>query len=199
MKHGILLAILLLLGSACTVGGVRQIPPEPTLYLLTAVGDPARVTFASDRVLRVSPPRAEPGFDGDGIVYTETPLALYYFSESRWADAPARMLTPLLVETLERSGAFRAVLTSPGGGSADYQLDIKLLRLQHEFFEQPSRVRVGMRAGLIDTATNRVLASRSFETTEASPSEDAFGGVQAANTAVARLLAEIADFVVDSL
>lgn len=197
MKHYWIAMLLLLVTSACTV--VRQVPPEPTVYLLTAVGTPAPVSAPRDAVLRVAIPRAEPGFENDGLVYTETPSALYAYRESRWADAPAQMLTPLLVATLERSGAFRAIVTQTGSGRADYQLEVQLLRLQQEFYSTPSQVRLSLRASLIDVGHRQVVASRTFHTLQPAPTDNAYGGVQAANAAVAELLAKIADFVVRSL
>ena len=191
------MVMLLLVTSACTM--VRQVPPEPTVYLLTAVGDPTPVIMPRDAVLRIAIPRAEPGFESDGMVYTETPAALYVYRESRWADVPAQMLTPLLVDTLERSGAFRAIVTQPGSGRADYQLEVRLLRLQQEFYTTPSQVRLGLRASLIDVSHRQVVASRTFHTLQPAPTDNAYGGVQAANAAVAELLAEVADFVVRSL
>lgn len=190
MRHWIPLLALLTL-AAC---GVNPPSSEPRTYLLEAVGrSPA--TAAGDRVLLITRPRAEPGYDSDGIAYTETPLALNYYTKSRWADAPARMLGPLLVETLERGGAFRAVVIAPSSVAADLQLDVTLLRLQQSFLHHPSRVELALRVRLIDTSDNRVLASRTFETTEPAPSEDAYGGVQAANIALERMLSELAAFV----
>lgn len=189
MKRLLLLPLLLL--AAC---GVNPPAGEPRTYLLEAVGRaPAAAT--GDQVLLISRPRAEPGYDSDGIAYTETPLSLSYYTRSHWADAPARMLAPLLVETLERGGAFRAVVLAPSSVAADLQLDVTLLRLQQSFLHRPSRVELALRARLIDIAGNRVLAGRTFETTEPAPSEDAYGGVQAANIALERVLTELAAFV----
>ncbi len=191
MKRLILLPLLLL--AAC---GVNPPADEPRTYLLEAVGRPATVA-TGDGVLLITTPRAEPGYDTNGIAYTETPLSLNYYTRSRWADAPARMLAPLLVETLERSGAFRAVITSPSSVAADVQLDVTLLRLQQSFLQRPSRVELALRARLIDTSDNRVLASRTFEAMESAPSEDAYGGVQAANAVLERVLTELAAFVTE--
>jgi cholesterol transport system auxiliary component len=191
MKRWALLLVLLLL-VAC---GVNRPVGEPRTYLLEAVGRSPSAA-AGDLVLLITRPSAEPGFDSDGIAYTETPLSLSYYTQSRWADAPARMLGPLLVETLERSGAFRAVVIAPSSVAADLQLDVTLLRLQQSFLQSPSRVELALRARLIDIADNRVLAGRTFEATEPTPSEDAYGGVQAANAALERVLTELAGFVV---
>lgn len=81
----------------------------------------------------------------------------------------------------------------------DLRLDINLIRLQQEFFQQPSQVRVTLRAKLIDVASSHILSTQLFEAVEPAPSEDAAGGVQAANLAVARLLREVTEFVLNHM
>jgi hypothetical protein len=51
-----------------------------------------------------------------------------------------------------------------------------------------------VRAKLIDIPTDHVLGTQLFEIVEPAPSEDAYGGVQAANKAVQRLLGELQEF-----
>jgi cholesterol transport system auxiliary component len=94
------------------------------------------------------------------------------------------MLGPLLVTAIEKSAAFRAVVLTPGAASGDLRLDTMIVRLQHEFQSQPSRVRFTLRATLVDDKTRRVLAWREFEATAPARTEDAYGGVLAANQAV---------------
>ena len=55
---------------------------------------------------------------------------------------------------------------------------------------------VTLRAQLVDLGTQRVVASRLFDIREAAPSEDAYGGVLAANRAVPRLLEELVAFCI---
>jgi len=47
---------------------------------------------------------------------------------------------------------------------------------------------------LVDLREGRVLAAAQFEETQNAPSEDAYGGVIAANRALQRMLARVADF-----
>jgi cholesterol transport system auxiliary component len=56
-----------------------------------------------------------------------------------------------------------------------------------------------LRAQLIDVASLRVLSTQLFEAVEIAPSENAYGGVQAANIALGRLLGELADFVLATM
>jgi cholesterol transport system auxiliary component len=60
-------------------------------------------------------------------------------------------------------------------------------------------VRVALRAQLIDHRRQKVIGTRSFEIFEPAPSEDAYGGVIAANRAATRLLDELAQWVIATM
>ncbi len=154
----------------------------------TAAGGSGRLT------LEVSPARDFPGFDSARMVYVKRPSELDYFARNRWVDTPARMLTPLLVQALERSGAFRAVVRGSGPVTAQLRLDSEVVRLQQEFLHKPSRVRLTVRVQLIDLAGRRVLGSREFDVSEPAPSDDPYGGVIAANQVLRRVLGEVVEF-----
>ena len=164
-------------------------------YVLDAAAPPQPASSTIDKVLLVNTPQAQPGFDSQGIAYTLTPLAVDYYTKSQWADTPALMFAPLIVRSLESTGAFRAVLTPPTPVLDDLRLDIDIIRLQQEFYETPSKVRFTLRAKLFDVASGHVLATQLFEAVEPAPSEDAYGGVLAANAAAQQILGQIRDFV----
>ncbi len=172
-------------------------PPAPAQF---ALDDPAPaepsppMSAAAGPTLIVSAPRAAAGFDTRRIVYLRQPHELEAFAYHQWVDTPVQMLAPLIAQAVERSGAFRAVLRAPSAAIAELRLDTELIRLQHEFLVQPSRVRLTLRAVMVDTATRRVLAWREFDTSVPSASEDPYGGVVAANQAVRELLPELAAF-----
>jgi cholesterol transport system auxiliary component len=183
------------------LAGCSLVPPaatDPTsLHLLDArpvVASTSRRDFA----LAVSVPRAAPGFDTAAMVYMRTAHALDHYATHRWADAPARMLGQLLTRTLEDTGAFRAVVPAGSGLQADLRLDTEIVRLHQSFLARPSRVEFTLRAQLVDTAGRRVLATRYVEVAQEAPTEDAPGGVAAANAAVARALAQVAQFGVEA-
>ena len=48
------------------------------------------------------------------------------------------------------------------------------------------------RSQLVDLKESRVVSTRLFEAEEPAPSEDAYGGVLAANAAMARMLSQVA-------
>jgi cholesterol transport system auxiliary component len=182
--------------------------PQPSYFALqlpaaakwaVAANSPSREPVAAintSTVLVVQMPRAAPGFDGAHIIYTRQAHRLEQFARHEWVDAPARMLAPLMVAALDGAirpdSGFRAVVLAPSVATGTLQLDTQLVRLQQEFGAVPSRVRLTLRAQLIHTASRQVLATREFEQLATSTSEDAPGGVAAAQVAVQALLVELA-------
>lgn len=184
---------------ALVVGGCSALPPAPppdNIYVLEATTSPvtAKASARRDVVLAVSLPRARAGFDTAQMIWVRQAHGLEIYARNRWADTPAHMLAPLIKQSLERSGAFRAVVLSPSGVPAKLHLDTELVRLQQDFTVKPSEVRFTLNAQLIDTATQRVIASAEFDETEKCETEDAYGGVRAANRALERLLVRVAEF-----
>ncbi len=202
--HAGLLSALALAG--CSALSPSTAPP-PSFYTLELARDGAGrappASAGSDAspalpVLIVRPPHAGSGYDSQRIVYQREAHKLEYFAHSEWVDTPARMLTPLLVTVLERSGAFRAVALTPSSAAGDIRLDTEVLVLQHDFTTRPSRVRFALRATLVEERTRRVLAWREFESEAPAVSEDPAGGVAAANLAVQSALASLAAFCADA-
>ncbi len=171
-------------------------PPPEHVYVLEAAPAPLTAKPATSRevVLAVSPPRVRAGFDTAQMVWVRQPHGLEVFARNRWADTPARMLAPLLVQTLQRSGAFQAVVPATSSVAAGWRLDTEIIRLQQDFSVKPSRVQLTLGVQLIDLATRRVIASAEFEEVEATETEDAYGGVRAANRALGRMLNRVAAF-----
>ena len=91
-----------------------------------------------------------------------------------------------------------SLYATPGSIAADQRLDTELIRFHQDFRQQPSEVRITLRAQLVDLQTNRIIAVRQLDASVAAESEDTYGGVVAANSAVAALLADLAQFCLDN-
>lgn len=197
MKRVIAGCAVVALLAACTALQPPQVE-QASSYVLEATPAAGAPRAKRDLVLEVSAPRARPGFETPQMAYTQRANALEYFARNRWADTPARMLAPLIAQALERSGGFRAVVQAPSLAAANLRLETELVRLQQEFGARPSRVRLTLRAQLIEADSRRVLASAEFDETEAAQSDDPYGGVLAANRALARLLERLAAFCAET-
>ncbi len=104
------------------------------------------------------------------------------------------MLLPLMVTALERSGQFSAVIQAPTSAAGQLRLDVEIVRLQHEFLKIPGSVHFTLRAHLLDTATRKILGSREFDASVPSASDDPYGGVLAASSAVRIVIEELVLF-----
>lgn len=154
-------------------------------------GEDARPT------IMVTPPRAVPGFDTPRIAYVPRASEISYYANSRWADTPSRMIEPLLIRALEATGKFHAVVPSVSPVLGDLRLDTDILRLQQEFLFRPSKLRLTLRAQVFDLRQRSVLATRTFEVVEETPSDNAYGGAIAADRALEKMLREVAAFAAE--
>jgi len=193
---GLMLFKLLIL---LTLGGCTVFQPAKTTsmsnYSIEIKFEPAGTTTGEQTIL-VTATGARSGYDTRRMIYTKRAHELEYFTQNQWVDSPARMLTPLLIQSLENSAKYRAVVSSRSAVTADFQLDTEIIRLQQDFTTRPSQIQLTVRAQLTDIQSKRVLASKEFNISEATSSEDPYGGVLATNRAVKILLQQITEFCV---
>jgi cholesterol transport system auxiliary component len=128
------------------------------------------------------------------MAYLEQDYRLDYFADHQWVDPPAAMLESLLVQALGGHPAFGAVSADGRGIRANLRLDTVIEALYQDFRPRPSQGRVALRVRLVDLGTGRIIDTRLIEDSAPAPSDDAYGGVQAINRALGRLLPEIAEF-----
>lgn len=189
---------------ACCLTGVAlygcSLGPAETTPVRTYLLDPSFTAktispkpVQNNATLLISLPKAQPGFETPRMAYLLRQHELSYYAFNQWVDTPGRMMLRLLAQAMEATGLWRAVVQAPSPIRADYRLDCDNLVLEQQFFSH-SRVRVGLRAQLIDIKRRIVIGARNFEVFAASPSEDAYGGVLAANGASAKLLDELTDW-----
>jgi len=204
MRRFVVRMIAGLLVLAGFVGGCSVLPkPEPVAmdqYVLEYTPGQIAMSSVDDMpVLIVTAPRAHGGYDTHRIAYMKQEFSLRYYTRSRWADTPARMLAPLTADAMQATGQFQALYTAPGSIAADYRLDTELIRFHQDFTRQPSVLHITMRAKLVDLRGSRVVATQQFDIVEPAATGDSYGGVVAANKAVSLLLDELAQFCVNGI
>ena len=185
-------ALILLPGCAVLPGPSQVVENKYVLEYDKAVSTP--IETGQLPVMLITVPRAHGGYDSSRFAYRKQLYGLRYYARSRWADTPARMLAPLVAEAINHTGQFQALYATPGSIAARYRLDSELIHFYQDFTVQPSEMRIALRAQLVDLHDNQVLATRLIDVREAAKSEDAYGGVRAANRATGRLLDELAQF-----
>lgn len=196
LLRAVLAAAVSLLLQACASSLLPAPAAPPALFALESEGGAAaaRAPDANAPTLIVNTPRAAAGMDTASMAYLRRPHEIEYFARNQWVDTPANMLAPMIVQAIERTGSFHAVLGAPTSASGQLRLETELLRLQQDFSRRPSQVRLTLRATLVDSSSRKVLASREFDVRVDAPSDDPYGGVIAAQLAAGKLLAELASF-----
>ncbi|HEY7559526.1 MAG TPA: ABC-type transport auxiliary lipoprotein family protein [Candidatus Binatia bacterium] len=190
--------LLALVFGGCSIGPAETNPART--YFLNPSISIEKLSANRERsdaaTLLISTPRGQPGFDTARMAYLLRPNEVHYYAVNRWVDAPARMLARPLTQAMEETGLWRAVVQAPNTARTDYRLDCDNLSLEQQFFSNPSRVRIALRAQLVELKGRQIIAAREFEVFESASSEDSYGGVIAADKAVATLLQQLAAWLV---
>ena len=185
----------ILVGLALLAGCVGQGTQTETATYLLSASLPAKTAGAkSTTTLLVSPTRAHPGFDTPRMAYLREANRLEYYAYHRWVEAHARMLTPLIAQSLEANGSFGAVVQAPASVRGNLRLDTELVNFIHDFTQTPSRLRMTLRAQLVDVVSGAVLGTRTFESQVNASAEAAPGGAAAANLATAEILSQLTEW-----
>jgi cholesterol transport system auxiliary component len=157
------LPLLVLLLAGCAT---RVLPPV-SVYTLPA--DPGSLTAATADVgkqrkpaLKLASIQGARPFLTTRMLYTEAGLAQNSFAYSRWSDSPVALLQFLLIEALNRSGMFQAVLPPGSSLRGNLVLEGTLLDFSlHTRGDQAEGV-MKIRFLLLDQDERRVVASKLF-------------------------------------
>jgi cholesterol transport system auxiliary component len=187
---------------AAVLAGCAFVPaadPPPTLAVLDRL--PAEIPrhAATGLTLLVLPPEARPALDTTQMAYSVHAHELAYFARHRWAERPPQMLEPLLVRTMEATGAFAAVVGPPLAGNGTLALRTEITQLVQDFTSEPPVLQLSLRVRLSDDRAQRVLGTREIVLREALQEKSPAAGAVAANAALARALRETAQFVLEKL
>ena len=194
------LALMALLG-ACSLPG-REEPVASHTYLLQGSGQaPVAPPGAARKCLslRVAPGSAAPGFATARMAYLEQAGRLDYFAYHEWVGAPAGMLSSLIVQALDTSGLFGAVISGSPEIRTDLRLDSELLYLRQDFRGSAGVLDLGVSINLVDVRNRSLLGTKRFDHAVATRAADPEAGVAAANRAADDFVRELVDYLAASI
>ena len=173
--------------------------PVTNQYQISGYSNKQLVSHPSPNTLLVTSPEAVAGYQTEAMLYVKKPYQLETFTKNAWVDPPASMLYPLLVQSIQRTGYFRAVSSSPYTQGADYRLDTQLLNLEQNFLKKPSSLELSLKLVLTRVSDNKIIASRIINQNLPCLMDTPYGGVLAANKASLLSTEAVARFVVSSI
>lgn len=187
-------ALVLVTVAAC--GALGGDAPARVWYQLEDQGPAERSAGAAlSRTLLVEAVSASAVYDSSALVFSRAPGALAPYQYAAWADRPARRIGMLVEQRLVAAGRFATVAQSTAGVRGDLMLRLSLDEFVHDAAVPPGRVRVALRADLIEWSDRTLLARRVFTASEPLATEDAAAAVAGFNRAVTRVLDELAPWV----
>jgi cholesterol transport system auxiliary component len=151
----------------------------PTTYnLMPAKVAPMRSSRLASQVT-VSPPQSIRALDTDRILVSAPGGRISYFADSAWSDRLPRLVQSRLVEALQDSGAFRAVLTSQDRVDGDYAIGTEIRAFQIDVDNGSTAATVTIFAKVVDERRGRVIATREFSARVPASKDDPTAGVAA--------------------
>lgn len=198
IKMKMLLILLILLSlTGCSFLSPVKTTPDCT-YMITSIPTNTPHLRALPITLMVMQPDAVPAYNTTEMAYSRRIYQIAYFAKNRWAETPPQMLQQLIVQTLQNTHRFRFVVTPPFTGTYDYVLSTTILQLEQDFVSCPV-LKLRVRAQLINTTSNRVIATKNFALLEPIFAITPYNGVIAANIATRKFLSELSDFCIRNL
>ena len=189
MKNYILILVCLL--SGCSFGPITTKPIK--YYKLDTIA--VKKFPKRNIVLAIDKPQTERGLQSNAMLYSAKDLQVNSYAFNKWTTAPADLLQELLIESFNRSGMFKAVVSNKYVNSAHWVLKIHLLSWNQSFLTSPSSVKVAFIANVYNQKTAKIVASRIFEKIMLCKTNDAYGGVVAINDAMDWLVPKVHSFI----
>jgi len=113
------------------------------------------------------------------------------YQNSQWSNNIGRLLQGVLIENLERSHMFKAVLPYTSTLREDYRLESSIFDFSHHVRGRDSYAIVSIQFTLIDIGTGRLLKSKRFTYKEPTVTMDAKGYAEATNRIMIKLSREL--------
>jgi cholesterol transport system auxiliary component len=188
-------ALCVVLFSGCTLFSPIKIDTAKNVLDDVPLDLPSEKTQSATLLVLV--PEATPVYATTQMAYTTQPYQIAYFSQNEWAETPAQMIQPLIVAALSNTHYFSEVVASPHFGRHTFVLRSEILELKQDFTSEPAMLQLAIRFHLSCEATNQVIATKELSVREPMRERNPHGGVVAANEAMAKVLRELAGFIIE--
>lgn len=124
------------------------------------------------------------------MMFSRAPQQRAAYQNASWTDRPSARVAQLVVDRMAASGSFQSVALLGRGIAGDLLLNISVTDIYHDASSQPGNGRLELSAELIDRATRRLVARKSFSASV--PLEGAEGS-RAAAAALSRASGQVID------
>ena len=163
--------------------------PEPPLQTFTLATPPVKRVAHSpyaQKVLKVSFPQSVKEPLSDKIPFSYSSGDRGYYLNSSWSNNIGQLLQGVLMEGLEKSHLFKAVLPYASTAGEDLRLESMAYDISHHLRGEESYAIFSVGVALVDAQRGKLLKVKRFSYKEPTPTVDAKGYVRATQKALAR-------------
>jgi len=157
------ITLTMALSWAMTLNGCFSEAEPYTSYTLST---PLSITQAhhsafSDKSLTVGYPKAISHSASSHLFYQRENQSGYYLY-SEWSQPLSRLLSGILLETMEQSKLFPMVVDYSSSSQTDYLLETTIYRFVHNVSGHTSTAVIDLRTNLIDQSSSSIIKSKHF-------------------------------------
>jgi len=109
------------------------------------------------------------------------------YMNSEWSNHMSKLLQGTVIDVLDSSKLFKAVLPDTTTLKVNYRLESNIFAFEHQVRGKASHSIISIQFTLIDTNTGKLVKSKRFTYKESTQSIDAEGYASATNTAIESL------------
>jgi cholesterol transport system auxiliary component len=109
------------------------------------------------------------------------------YMNSEWSNHMSKLLQGTVIDVLDSSKLFKAVLPDTTTLKVNYRLESNIFAFEHQVRGKASHSIISIQFTLIDANTGKLVKSKRFTYKESTPSTDAQGYASATNTAMEML------------
>ena len=123
--------------------------------------------------------------------YSYSSVEQSVYQNSQWSNNIGKLLEGTLIQALDGSRLFKAVLPYASTAQEDYRLESNIFAFSHQVRGEQSHALVSIQFSLINTDTGKLVKSKRFSYKVPTKTMDAKGYVEATNEAVGRLTKDL--------
>lgn len=190
-------AVIFLLTSCSVLSPVKT--DQQFAYIVNAMPTPTIKKSPHPHTLYVMQMNTNAVYRTKQMAYSARRYQIGYYVNHAWADRPAEMLKPLIMQALENTQHFHALVGDPSPSHYDYILTLQIQTFLQDYTTQPGNFYLTIQAQLLNATTNHVTVTKEFALVEPIQQIAPYAGVAAANKATARFLQQLTQFCVRSI
>jgi cholesterol transport system auxiliary component len=167
----------------------------PTTYDLVAPRSFAAGARSAPYQLVVNEPTALHAIDTDRIMVRPNASEISYYKGAAWSDRLPHLMQVRMIETLQNSGAAKAVLNSSDQANGDFHLATEIRAFQIDTANGRPAADADIFVKLINSDSDKVVASKGFSARVAAANDTPQAGVAALNQALTEVLQDTSTWV----